>query len=111
MDPRGFPTTLPEFQQVFPDDQACARYLEHLRWPKGFTCSKCGTIGEPYRFVKRTSVVLRCRGCHANVSLTATTVMKSSHTPLALLLGSQLVGAITGQSIAVDGGATRSITY
>jgi hypothetical protein len=33
MDPRGFPTTLPEFQRVFPDDGACARYLEHLRWP------------------------------------------------------------------------------
>src|ERR1700691_4636447 len=41
MDPRGFPTTLPEFQRVFPDDAACARYLEHLRWPNGFTCPKC----------------------------------------------------------------------
>ncbi|MEE9424420.1 MAG: transposase, partial [Methylococcales bacterium] len=42
MDPRGFPTTLPEFQRVFPDNDACARYLEHLRWPNGFTCLKCG---------------------------------------------------------------------
>ncbi len=84
MDPRGFPTTLPEFQQVFPDDEACARYLEHLRWPDGFTCVKCGNIGEPFRFAKRTSVVLRCRACHANVSLTASTVMKSSHTPLSV---------------------------
>src|ERR1017187_3632906 len=100
MDPRGFPTTLPEFQRVFPNDEACARYLEHLRWPKGFTCSKCGTISEPYRFVKRTSVVLRCRGCHANVSLTATTVMKSSHTPLSVWFwGAYLVTTQTpGQS-------------
>lgn len=45
---------------------------------------KCGKIGEPYRFAKRTSVVLRCRACHANVSLTASTVMKSSHTPLSV---------------------------
>ena len=82
MDPRGFPTTLPEFQRVFTDDAACARYLEHLRWPHGFTCFKCGNVGEPYRFAKRTSVVLRCRTCLANVSLTAGTVMKSSHTPL-----------------------------
>src|ERR1039458_6037748 len=82
MDPRGFPTTLPEFQRVFTDDAACARYLEHLRWPHGFTCFKCGNVGEPYRFAKRTSVVLRCRACLANVSLTAGTVMKSSHTPL-----------------------------
>ena len=26
MDPRGFPTSLPEFQRVFPDDAACADY-------------------------------------------------------------------------------------
>jgi hypothetical protein len=32
MDPRGFSTTLPEFQKVFPDDVACAKYLEALRW-------------------------------------------------------------------------------
>ncbi len=100
MDPRGFPTTLPEFQRVFPDDKACAKYLEHLRWPKGFTCTKCGTIGEPYRFVKRTSVVLRCRSCRTNVSLTATTVMKSSHTPLSVWFwGAYLVTTQTpGQS-------------
>jgi hypothetical protein len=100
MDPRGFPTTLPEFQRVFPNDEACARYLENLRWPHGFTCSKCGNIGEPYRFAKRTSVVLRCRACHANVSLTASTVMKSSHTPLSVWFwGAYLVTTQTpGQS-------------
>src|ERR1035441_10342189 len=87
MDPRGFPMTLPEFQRVFPDDAACARYLEHLRWPHGFTCMKCGNIGEPYRFAKRRSVVLRCRACQANVSLMAGTVMMGSHMPLSMVLG------------------------
>src|SRR5450830_1454390 len=82
MDSRGFPTTLPEFQRVFPDDAASARYLEHLRWPHGFTCFKCGNVGEPYRFAKRRTVVLRCRACHSNISLTAGTVMRQSHTPL-----------------------------
>ena len=84
MDPRGFPTTLPEFQKVFPDDAACARYLEALRFPSGFTCPKCGWHGEPYRFATRSSVVLRCRGCRdkGNISLTAGTVMQSTHTPL-----------------------------
>ena len=100
MDPRGFPTTLPEFQRVFQDDAACARYLEHLRWPNGFTCPKCVKLGEPYRFAKRASVVLRCRACHANVSLTATTVMKSSRTPLSVWFwGAYLVTTQTpGQS-------------
>jgi transposase-like protein len=82
MDKRGFPTSLPEFQRVFPDDAACARYLESMRWPDGFVCPKCGLVDEPYRFPTRSSVVLRCRGCKANTSLTAGTVMQSSHTPL-----------------------------
>ena len=82
MDPRGFPTSLPEFQQVFPDNKACAKYLELVRWPGGFTCPRCGQKGEPYRFASRSSVVLRCRQCKVNTSLTAGTVMRSSHTPL-----------------------------
>ena len=28
MPSRGFPTTLPDFQRVFPDDAACAAYLD-----------------------------------------------------------------------------------
>jgi len=82
MDPRGFPTSLPEFQQVFPDDHACAKYLETMRWPAGFSCPKCHQAGEPYRFPKRSSTVLRCRQCKANTSLTSDTVMQSTHTPL-----------------------------
>ena len=82
MDKRGFPTSLPEFQRAFPDDGACARYLEAMRWPNGFACQHCGLVSEPYRFPTRSSVVLRCRGSKANTSLTAGTVMQSSHTPL-----------------------------
>src|SRR6266478_4343557 len=70
MDPRGFPTSLPEFQKVFPNDAACAEYLEALRWPKGFVCPDCGWTGEPYRFGTRSSIVLRCRQCKVNTSLT-----------------------------------------
>ncbi len=84
MDPRGFPTSLPEFQKVFPNDEACRKYLESLRWPNGFVCPTCRWTGEPYRFQTRTSVVLRCRDCKKNASLTAGTVMQSSHTPLSI---------------------------
>jgi transposase-like protein len=57
-------------------------------------------LGEPYRFPKRLSVVLRCRGCQANVSLTAGTVMQDSHTPLSTWFwGAYLVTTQTpGQS-------------
>jgi hypothetical protein len=79
---KPFPTSLPEFQRLFPDDGACARYLEAVRWPDGFACPSCGVKGEPYRFPTRSSTVLRCRGCKKNTSLTAGTVMQSTHTPL-----------------------------
>lgn len=100
MDPRGFPTSLPEFQEVFPNDDACAKYLEAMRWPEGFTCPKCSTQREPYRFQTRSSVVLRCRACKVNTSLTAGTVMRASHTPLSVWFwGAYLVTTQTpGQS-------------
>jgi hypothetical protein len=79
---KTFPTSLPKFQRVFPDDGACAHYLEAMRWPDGFTCPACERTGEPYRFATRSSVVLRCRACKKNTSLTAGTVMQSSHMPL-----------------------------
>jgi hypothetical protein len=80
--PPTFPASLPEFQRIFPDDAACERYLEAVRWPDGFECPTCGLVGEPYRFATRTSVVLRCRGCKKNASLTAGTVMHKTHMPL-----------------------------
>jgi len=82
MDPRGFPTTLPEFQKVFPNDNACEKYLERMRWPEGFTCPKCAQKDEPYRSKTISAVILRCRRCHANISLTADTVMQGTRTPL-----------------------------
>ena len=36
-----FPRSLPEFQQLFPDDPACASYLEKARWESGFVCPRC----------------------------------------------------------------------
>ena len=36
-----FPTSLPEFQRLFPDDRACGRYLEAIRWLDGFA-AQCG---------------------------------------------------------------------
>jgi hypothetical protein len=84
MEERGFPTSLPEFMCAFPDDAACARYFEHIRWPDGFVCPKYSTIDVPYRFSRRKSNVLRCRTCQSNISLTAETVMQGTHTPLSV---------------------------
>src|SRR3984893_17200130 len=82
MDKPEFPTSLPQFQKFVPSDAACAKYLEAVKWPAGFVCPACGQEGEPYRFAKRSSVVLRCRACQHNASLTAGTVMQKTHTAL-----------------------------
>ncbi len=76
-----FPRSLPEFQRVFPDDAACAAWLERARWPDGFTCPHCGTAAEACRFAARPGV-LRCRSCRRDTRLTAGTVMHRSQTPL-----------------------------
>jgi len=79
----GFPQSLPDFQRLFPDEAACAAYLELLRWPDGFVCAKCGTLAAPVRVSKRPGV-LRCGACRHDTSLTAGTVMELSHTPLSV---------------------------
>jgi len=76
-----FPRSLPEFQRLFPDEAACAAYLERARWFEGFVCPNCQTAGEPYRFASRPGI-LRCRHCQHNTYLTAGTVMERTHTPL-----------------------------
>ena len=78
-----FPRSLPEFQRLFPDEAACAAYLERARWSGGFICDHCDSPGEPYRFANRPGV-LRCRHCNRDTSLTAGTVMVRTHTPLSV---------------------------
>ena len=74
-----YPITLLDFQRMFPDEAACLRYLEKMRWPSGFVCDKCSSIGEPFRFIARPKV-LQCRSCHRDSSVTAGTVMHRSKT-------------------------------
>jgi hypothetical protein len=78
-----FPGSLPEFQRLFPDDAACAAYLEAIRWRDGFVCGWCDEPGEPYRFANRAHV-LRCRKCQRDNALTAGTVMERTRTPLSI---------------------------
>src|SRR5271169_3218829 len=77
----AFPTSLPQFQKFFPDDTTCAKYLEAMRWPKGFVCPTCGYQGDPWRLT-RSIVVLRCPACRKDAYLTAGTVMQDTRTPL-----------------------------
>lgn len=90
-----FPRSLPQFQELFPDDAACARWLEAAKWPKGFVCPHCSEKGEPFRMATRTTV-LTCRKCRKQTSLTVGTVMARTHTPLTVWFwGAYLVSTST----------------
>ena len=66
---------------MFPDDGACARYLESvLLFLDGFACPRCAGTAEPMRLGRPH--LLRCRNCKRDISLTAGTVMDRTHTPL-----------------------------
>ena len=92
-----FPKSLPDFQRLFPDDTACAEYLEAMRWKDGLACPHCGVIGHAQRISTRPGV-LRCRSCYKDTRLTVGTVMERSHVPLstwfwaAYLIASQTQG-------------------
>ncbi|MGD0262468.1 MAG: IS1595 family transposase [Verrucomicrobiota bacterium] len=78
-----FPTSLPDFQRLFPDERACVDYMVRVRWPAGFVCSICGMKETPLRISTRPRV-LRCSTCHREASVTAGTVMHRSHSPLSV---------------------------
>jgi hypothetical protein len=63
---RLVPKTLPDFQQHFPNKEACIAHLYNKRFPIGFVCSYCeqheGDAGPPYTFARRPTVY-RCRNC------------------------------------------------
>jgi transposase-like protein len=74
-----YPSTWSEFLAWFPDDEACSRYLQRLRWPRGFLCPSCGASGEPYQ---ATRARLVCASCEYQASVTAGTIFDKTRTPL-----------------------------
>ena len=74
-----YPATYRGFVAMFPDDVACLRYLEELRWPDGFSCPACGAGGEPWRATRGRLV---CRVCRRQTRVTAGTIFDKTRTPL-----------------------------
>jgi hypothetical protein len=78
-----YPRTTAEFAEFFPDEAACERYLERIRWPNGFVCPKCGVAAAPWR----TARGRLCRACRSRASLVVGTALEGTHKPLRLWLG------------------------
>ena len=76
---RDYPRSYREFVKMFPKDEACAAYLEQLRWSSGFVCPQCGTAAEPWR---QTRGRLVCPVCRHQASVTGGTILDKTRTPL-----------------------------
>jgi len=61
-----------EFLQIFPDELACQRYIDEIKWREGYICKKCGNV----KFCKGTKIFSRrCTKCGYNESVTAFTFL------------------------------------
>jgi hypothetical protein len=72
----GYPHSLLEFQQRFPDERACAGYLIESRWPDGFVCPGCGSVKA--WALETKAFTFEGAGCHRQTSVTAGTIMHGS---------------------------------
>jgi len=77
-----FPLTVLEFQERFSTEEACREFLFASRWPEGFGCRRCG--GGEVGGMHARRRVWQCKGCGAQTSVTAGTVMHGTRTPLRL---------------------------
>lgn len=80
---KDYPRNWSEFLAWFPSDEACAAYLERLRWPQEFVCPACAVAQQPYRSSRAR---LMCRACGRQSTVTAGTIFDKTRTPLRVWL-------------------------
>lgn len=76
---KDYPKTWVEFEDWFSSDEACAAYLEQLRWPNGFRCPACGVADTAGRATRGRLI---CRSCRHQCSVTAGTIFDKTRTSL-----------------------------
>jgi transposase-like protein len=81
----AFPRSLPEFFKMFPDEEACLKFIRESRWPEGDPmCPKCSS---KICYGRKDRVGgLECAECGYTFSVTAGTVMKNTKLPLSTWL-------------------------
>ena len=73
-----------QFAKQFPDEVSCEKRLLELKYPKGFSCSRCGH--DKYYRLNGTSFkrsrLLQCQKCKKQESITSDTVFEGSKVSL-----------------------------
>lgn len=73
------PMNLLKFREVFPNVESCRKHLFQMRWPKEFSCPKCGH--EQFYYID-TRKLYECKACRHQASVTAGTIMHKTHSKL-----------------------------
>lgn len=70
-----YPRDADELRSMFPDETRSRRFIEHLRFPRGFVCRHCGARGEPWR---SGTGLLACVTCREPTRVTEGTLFDGS---------------------------------
>ncbi len=74
-----YPRTLQEFDNFFPNDDACRKYLTRLRWPHGCQCPACDSLKAPWITARG---YLHCQECSTETSIISGTIFEKTRYPL-----------------------------
>ena len=66
--------------KVFPDEAACAKHLEDLRWPNGITCPLCASRRKIHSLTRPG--IYKCGDCKKQFSIRKGTIYEESRLPL-----------------------------
>ncbi len=72
--------TAKHFDKLFPDNDACLKWLLDKQYPDGIECPVCKKVTKHHKFAKRP--VYECDYCGHQVSPLAKTIFRKSSTPL-----------------------------
>jgi len=106
--------TIKDFQQMFPDDDACLKWLRNRNYPETIICENCGKEAKYYRISTRK--VYGCEWCGHQISPTANTIFHKSRTPLTIwfyviYLMAQTRGGISAKQIERETGVTYKTAW
>jgi len=113
--PKHLRYTMADFNEEFPNDEACLEYIKEQRWPDGVTkCEKCRKERKHYRVSGRTAYA--CDHCGNHIYPLAGTIFEKTTTPLKTwfyamyLMGSTRCG-ISAKQIQRETGVTYKTAW
>lgn len=106
--------TIQQFQERFPDDNACLDWLRNFLYPETIKCENCGKDARYYRI--KTRKVYGCEHCGHQISPAANTIFHKSRTPLTLwfytiYLMAQTRGGISAKQVQRETGVTYKTAW